>query len=828
MALLTPNLVKTGATAANKAEAIRAVVALLVDAGKVDARYAESMMGREKVANTYLGNGIAIPHGLPKDRDLIHQTAIAVLQVPEGVEWGPGDRVHLVVGIAARNDEHLSILTNLTDVLGEEADARRLATTPDAAEIVARLTGERPPAAPSEATVLPDFADGDGFEATITGPHGLHARPATAIVNLAKRFQATVHIRHGDKVGDAKSLVGLLRLGAGAGAAIRVTANGADAKAALAALKQAIAAGLEDATEAEASASAEAAGSAAPPPSVDYEGRTIAGVASSPGCAIGSLFPFARERIVYAATARDPALELDTLDRALRTAHRQLNDLYADVWKKSGASKAGIFRAHQEFLEDPEMIDAAHAAIRKGRSAAFAWEHAYEERATFLAGLKDPLLAGRAMDLRDVGRRVLRLLADTIEDEHALPSKPCILVADDLTPSDTAQLNPALVLGICTAGGGPTSHTSIIARSLDIPAVVGAGDSVLDLPAGTPALIDGGHGLLVVEPSDADRAYATRVRSEVAARREVEHRDCYKPALTTDGHRIEVVANISDSDEAVRAVEAGGEGVGLLRTEFLFVNRSHAPTEDQQIAIYIGMVEAMNGLPIIIRTLDVGGDKEIPYLTMPAEQNPFLGERGIRFCFANEGLFRTQLRAIFRASAHGPVRIMFPMIAMLEDLRKARAITEAVRIEVGAAPVEIGMMIEVPSAVVMAAEFAREVDFFSIGTNDLTQYTLAMDRMHPVLARQADGLHPAVLRLIDQTVKAADAAGIWVGACGGIAGDPQGVTILTGLGVRELSVSIPSIAAVKAQIRAQSLADNRALAARALTCPDAAAVRALV
>ncbi|KAA5606264.1 phosphoenolpyruvate--protein phosphotransferase [Roseospira marina] len=824
MALLTPALVKTGATAASKAEAIRAVVALLAKAGKVDPRYADSMLGREKVANTYLGNGIAIPHGLPKDRGLIHDTAIAVLQLPDGVEWGPGDRVHLVVGIAARNDEHLGILTNLTDVLGEEADARRLATTPNAAEIVARLTGAPAPTAPPRSATLTEFAD--GFEITVPGVHGLHARPATALVDLAKGFPAAIRVAHGNRIADAKSLVSLLRLGAGPGARVRVTAEGPDADIALITLRNAIADGLGE------DGRGEPGPRDGPPtstgPSADYEGRTIAGVAASPGCAVGALFPFARDRIVYAPTAKDPQRELAALDQALHTAGRQLNTLYMDVWKTSGAARAGIFRAHEEFLNDPEMLDAARVLIRKGRSAPAAWEEAYEERVGFLAGLKDAVLAGRAVDLRDAGRRVLRLLADTVEDESSLPTEPCILVAEDLTPSDTARLDPTLVLGLCTAGGGPTSHTSIIARSLDIPAVVGAGNSVLDLAPGTPVLLDGGSGLLVVQPTDTDRARAQTLCQAVDTRRAAERQDCFKPALTTDGHRIEVVANISDGAEAVHAVDAGGEGVGLLRTEFLFVNRDAAPTEDEQAEAYTAMVQAMNGLPMILRTLDVGGDKAIPYLSMPAEQNPFLGERGIRFCFAHEDLFRTQLRAMFRASARGPVRIMFPMIALLEELHRARAIAEAVRLEIGAGPVEIGMMIEVPSAVVMAPEFARAVDFFSIGTNDLTQYTLAMDRMNPVLARQADGLHPAVLRLIDQTVKAADAAGIWVGACGGIAGDPRGVTILTGLGVRELSVSIPSIAAVKAQIRDQSLAANRALATRALACTDAAAVRALV
>jgi phosphocarrier protein FPr len=318
------------------------------------------------------------------------------------------------------------------------------------------------------------------------------------------------------------------------------------------------------------------------------------------------------------------------------------------------------------------------------------------------------------------------------------------------------------------------------------------------------------------------------VQTDRAARRLAEHRACYQPAITTDGARIEVVANIGEASEAQAAVNAGGEGVGLLRTEFLFLQRDSAPSEDEQAAAYMTMTKALGGLPIIIRTLDIGGDKEVPYIAQAHERNPFLGERGIRLCLARPDLFRTQLRAIFRAAASGPVRIMYPMISTMEELTAARAITEDVRREMGAEPVEIGIMIEVPSAAIMADQFAREVDFFSVGSNDLTQYVLAMDRLHPVLAKQADGLHPAVLRTIDATVRAAKAAGKWVGVCGGIAGDPRGVVLLVGLGVAELSVSIPSIAAVKAQIRTLSLARARALAQRALQCRNAAEVRALV
>ena len=307
-----------------------------------------------------------------------------------------------------------------------------------------------------------------------------------------------------------------------------------------------------------------------------------------------------------------------------------------------------------------------------------------------------------------------------------------------------------------------------------------------------------------------------------------EHRTRYEPAITIDGHRVEIVANVNRPGEAAAAVEAGAEGVGLMRTEFLFLGRDEPPSEEEQYEALAQMVRELNGLPLIVRTLDIGGDKNAPYLDLPVEDNSFLGIRGIRLCLERPDLFQAQLRAIYRASTLGPLSVMFPMIARLEDLEAAIEHAERARAEIGAEPIDIGIMIEVPSAVVLAPELARRVQFFSIGTNDLTQYVLAMDRLHPVLAKQADALHPAVLRMVKATVDAADAAGIWVGVCGGVAGEPEGALVLTGLGVRELSVSVPAVAAVKARLRAVRHTDAQRLAERALACATAAEVRALV
>ncbi|QSQ27535.1 phosphoenolpyruvate--protein phosphotransferase [Pyxidicoccus parkwayensis] len=817
--------VRLGQAATSQTEAIRLVGQTLVDVGFVEPGYIDSMLRREKVSATYLGHGIAIPHGTPDAREMVKQTGVVVVQFPRGVDWGGEGHARLVVGIAARSDEHLQVLANLTGVLGDAAKSEELARTTDEDLVVATLNG-----APARAEHAPAPLSGGGCSIEVTSPvpHGLHARPSTVLVEVAKRFRSEIFVKYDGRTANAKSMVTLLSLGARGGATLIVGAVGDDAPTAIAAIREAFEEGLGEGGAAPSRPGGAPEPVAVPAVRLDYEGTLVAGISASPGIAAGPLWAFQHERLEVEERAPDAVRERERLDRALASATADLHNLYKEFFKKAGAARAAIFKAHQELLDDPDMVTEAHQHIDAGASAGWAWRTVYEARADVLARLADPLLAARAGDLRDVGRRVLRLLADVVEGVASLPDHPVVLLAEDLAPSDTAKLDPAMVLGLCTVGGGATSHTAIIARSLDIPAVVAAGPSVLDLQNGQECILDGNAGVLVVNPSAKDLERAATQRERVREQREAEKLDRYKPAITRDGRRVEVAANIGSAKDAQMAVDAGGEGVGLMRTEFLFLQRDDPPGEDEQYEAYRTMVRALNGLPIILRTLDIGGDKQVPYLSLPAEANPFLGVRGIRLCFEREDLFRTQLRAILRASLEGPVRIMFPMVATLAELRRAKAITEEVRREVGAPPVETGIMIEVPSAVLLADQLAKEVSFFSIGTNDLTQYVLAMDREHPVLAPQADGVHPAVLRMVDLTVKAARAAGIWVGACGGVAGDPAGAMTLAGLGVTELSVAIPTIPAIKALLRSVSMADLEGLARRALACENASDVRTLV
>jgi phosphoenolpyruvate-protein phosphotransferase len=600
-----------------------------------------------------------------------------------------------------------------------------------------------------------------------------------------------------------------------------VYATGSDADAALAALRDAVEGGLGDE---EPTGMASGAPTWAPPPGI----HAVTGIPAAPGVAIGPIFQFRTARVVATDRRRsDPAAERHKLMQALETAREQLCDIHDSVAASSGKAEAAIFHAHRSLLRDEDLVAEVSALIDAGHGAAWAWERVVAGRVADLRQVADERVAARAADLHDVGQRMLRLLAGVEQGAPELPDEPIILVAEDLAPSDTARLDPRRILGLCTVMGGPTAHTAIIARSLGIPAVVGAGPEILEHPEGATAVLDGAAGRLYLDPGADALASARSFQDELLRRRDRDFETRHQPAILTDGYRVEIAANISRVAEAARAVEAGAEGVGLMRTEFLFLDRDAAPDEDEQYEAYATMVRALGGLPLYLRTLDIGGDKVVPYLSLPQEANPFLGVRGIRLTLRQPELFLPQLRAIYRASALGPVKIMLPMVATVEELRAARAIAERVRREIGAAPVEIGIMIEVPSAVLMAPELAKEADFFSFGTNDLTQYILAMDRTHSTLAPHADGLHPAVLRAVDLTIRAAEAAGRWVAVCGGIAGDPVGALILTGLGVQELSMSLPSIAAVKAAMRRYSLAQARAFARRALACATADEVRAL-
>jgi phosphocarrier protein FPr len=687
------------------------------------------------------------------------------------------------------------------------------------------------------------FAAGDGAASTATAatiiseavvipnPSGLHARPAAVLANLAKSFQSAVKLQFGDRQANARSVTAIMALEIAHGAKVQVLASGPDAAAAAEKLARVLAQGSGDegCAPAPAPATTTISPAAAPAPRrKSADPNLLLGVPASPGLAVGEVFQVRPVEVAVTETGTGVDDERRHLAAAIVTAQGQLAALRAQLHAKRDPAKAAIFAAHEELISDPDLLEIAESAMAKGKSAAFAWKKAVATHADRLAGLRNQLLSQRANDLRDVGLRVLSLLTGVeIRQPEYRPNS--VLIAEDLTPSETAVLDRSRVAGFCTTRGGATSHVAILARSVGLPALAGIEPAALEVPNGTLVILDGNKGTLRLHASSEEvaRIRLEQERSEQRRKENLAH--ALQPAVSQDGTRIEVLANIGGLTDATQIASLGSEGVGLLRSEFLFMERYDAPTEEQQFDAYRAIAQAVGpDHPLIIRTLDVGGDKPLAYLPIPKEDNPFLGERGVRVGLDRPEILRTQLRAILRAAAFGKVSVMFPMIATLNELRDVKAILAEEAASLGVPPVPAGIMVEVPATAVMAAQFAREADFFSIGTNDLTQYTLAMDRGHPKLAPQVDGLNPAVLRLIAHTVKGAHPEGRRVGICGGIASDPRAVPILLGIGVDELSVSLPAIPAVKAQIRALRIDACRRLAERALAAESSDEVRALV
>ena len=750
----------------------------------------------------------------------------AVLSAEMALEMLPDDKRAKVLLCEAPFIEG-AVAAAVTAKLGATAEQVATEARGGLAPKVAHLGG--PEASTAEAPQTFDAGQARSIRLVVPNPHGLHARPAARFVQVASGFDADVRVANltaGRGPVTARSLNAVATLGVGKGDEIEVLATGNEADRALYAVRALAERGFDEEIEPEVPATVTpSAGPEAP-------AGALAGVPTSPGVALGVARRFhpptldAPER-----QAADPEAELRALDDALSATAVDIEAQRAAVAGRVGTYQAAIFDAHRLFLQDEMLVEPVRAAIRDDRRAApNAWKEAVEAMAAAWEALEDEYLRARAADLRSVGLQVLAHLLGVPVPRPSLTGAG-ILVAPDLTPADAAGLDPALALGIATAFGGPTSHAAILARSLGIPAVVGLGESALRIAEGTALALDGDAGLLYVDPPPRlATGFEERRRAAADADREA-RAEAHTPATTLDGVPIEVAANVGSPEEIAAAVEAGCDGVGLFRTEFLFMERGQMPSEDEQEAAYRRAAEALGGRPMVVRTLDVGADKPLPYLAQPPEANPFLGVRGLRLGLERPDLLETQLRAIVRAAADHPVRVMFPMVATLEELRSARAAVAAAAEGLGVPMPEglqVGIMVEVPSAALIAPVLAAEVDFFSIGTNDLTQYTLAADRGNERVAALSDALHPAVLQLIAATCEAAAAHDRWVGVCGELAGDALATPVLLGLGVRELSMSAPAIPAVKRAVRAVDLGRAREHAARALGLPSAEAVREML
>ena len=663
-------------------------------------------------------------------------------------------------------------------------------------------------------------------EVVVPLAHGIHARPAARIAETARGFAAEIALAAVGRRASAKSPVGLMSLALRLGDHVSIIASGPDAQGAVTAIAELIESGMgEGVHEVAAHPVIEEAPVAVAAPAEPAEPGVLRGVMAAPGLAIGQAVRLVAEEITVAEVGAGTSAEMAALEDALCAVQGRIEASVAAAG--ADAARKAILGAHLAFLEDPELTAAARKLIGEGKSAGFAWRRAVGGYVEALRGLGDRRLAERVDDLIDLERQVLRALTGEEETARVLPAG-AILLADELLPSQLMGVDPGQVAGFATARGGPTSHVAILAAAMGLPALVAVGQGALDIADGTALILDAEGGRLRVAP-DAEALAAAQ--SAIAARHEARaaaKAAAHQESRTACGTRIEVFANVGSEKDALAAVANGAEGSGLLRTEFLFLDRDTPPDEDEQARQYQAVASALEGRPLIVRTLDVGGDKAAPYLPIPAEENPALGLRGVRVSLWRPHLLKTQIRAILRVAPLGQCRIMVPMVGSLSELRAVRAVLEEAKREMGITQaVELGVMIETPAAAVTADLIAAEADFLSVGTNDLTQYVLAMDRGNPELAARIDALHPAVLRMIDQTCKGAAKYGRWVGVCGGLASDLAAVPLLLGLGVTELSATAAIVPEVKARVRSLELAACRALAVQALDQTSPEAVRDL-
>jgi phosphocarrier protein FPr len=697
------------------------------------------------------------------------------------------------------------------------ADARR------AGDIKATLLGSGSLTVGDELKPDVQSAPSASIELALHNQHGLHARPAARFVDTIRRFDAEVSVRNvttGGSPVNGRSVSALSTLGALRGHHIDVQASGRHAREALAAVAAIVGRNFdEDVRPA--------------PPDIAPSPAPLAGpLAASPGIGVGPKLTLATTALeIDDRPPGEPDVERNRLVAAVTRTRKEIGATRDQMALTVGEHDAAIFDAHLLLLEDDDLVGVALRLIDEESTAADrAWRQAVDALHERFGALADPYLRARAADVRSVGDQVL---AHLLGVELGGDAAKGVVVTTDLTPAEAARLDPTQVDGIVTAFGSPTSHGAILARSLGIPAVVAAGEDVLTVPDGTVLVVDGSAGAVIVDPSPEtladylDRATAQRRQAEALIATAAE------PAATTDGLVVEVTANIASVDDALAAVRNGADAVGLLRTEFLFLDRHDPPTEDEQVAVYLAVADAVGGRRLTVRTLDAGGDKPLPYLPSTSETNPFLGRRGIRLSLQQVPLFKQQLRALVRTGMEHPVTVLFPMVTTLDELHAARRLLAEAAAEVGGphgdlpAGFEVGVMVEVPALALAARAVAPHVDLFSIGTNDLTQYTLAAERGNATVAHLADPLHPAVLRLIANVTHAATPR-VRVAVCGEIGSEPAATPLLVGLGVHELSMSPPAIPAVKDTVRSLSATEAQALARVALDQHTAAGVRALL
>lgn len=550
----------------------------------------------------------------------------------------------------------------------------------------------------------------------------------------------------------------------------------------------------------------------------------LQGIAASSGIAIAKAYRLVEPDLSFEKkTVEDAAAEINRFQAALSTSKQELDAIREKANKELGADKAAIFEAHLLVLSDPELIAPIEDKINtESVNAEVALKETTDMFINMFESMDNEYMQERAADIRDVTKRVLSHLLGVHLANPSMISEEVVVVAEDLTPSDTAQLNRQFVKGFTTDIGGRTSHSAIMARSLEIPAVVGTKKATEEISNGDLVIVDGLKGEIHINPTPEVVESYKKVAAEYEEQKAEWAKLVNEKTVSSDGVHVELAANIGTPNDLEGVTSNGGEAVGLYRTEFLYMGRDQLPTEDEQFESYKAVLEGMKGKPVVVRTLDIGGDKELPYLELPKEMNPFLGFRAIRLCLEETGIFRTQLRALLRASSYGNLKIMFPMIATLNEFRAAKALLEEEKANLTAEGVtvadkiELGIMVEIPSTAVLADQFAKEVDFFSIGTNDLIQYTMAADRMNERVSYLYQPYNPSILRLVKMVIDAAHKEGKWAGMCGEMAGDETAIPLLLGLGLDEFSMSATSILKARSQILSLSKKEMEELAEKAL------------
>ena len=553
------------------------------------------------------------------------------------------------------------------------------------------------------------------------------------------------------------------------------------------------------------------------------------GLGTSPGIGIGKVFVFKEPELeIEKKEIENTIEEINRLKLALKKSTNEIDNIYNITLNTIGEDEAEIFTAHRMMLEDPEFVGGVEEKIKDEKVNA---EWAVNEVANFyidmFENIEDEYLKARAADLRDVSKRLLRALLNVETPDLISISEKSVIIAEDLTPSDTAQMNKEMVVGIVTELGGRTSHTSIMARTLEVPAIAGVKHATNIFVHGDPIIVDGDSGEIIIKPTEEQLKEYKHKQDQLKEFKTLLNKMKGQETISKDGYKVELAGNIGTAKDVESVLENDGEGVGLFRTEFLYMDKDRLPTEEEQFESYKFVAEKLGDKPLVIRTLDVGGDKDLPYLDLPKELNPFLGYRAIRLCLDRVDIFKTQLRAILRASAFGNVKIMFPMISNIKEIRDSKAIIEQLKLDLKSENIdfdpnlEIGIMVEIPAVAIHSEAFAKEVDFFSIGTNDLIQYTLAVDRGNTEIAYLYNQFHPAVLRLIKMTIDNGHKEGIWVGMCGEVAGDQKLIPLLLAMGLDEFSMGAASILKSRYLIKQLSKDNIRKMLDEILSLPTA-------